>query len=382
MSCVFAAPVAAAEYPCPSDPGACYFDVGNDRCFDAGTDTLGIGSDLVRGVWPLPEGSTPPPGSIVCPPSIERVDVLRLPQTFIVDWETAPGGHILLYAAKLRTLADSGNIDIDAGGDLLLGGGLDATGKSTWVDVRAQGDVVLEGKLKAKRSIWIVGHGGMNVVAKTKFSAQGLSLDAFGGALTLGEKVKVSSKTGSVRINAPNGDLTMASPIVKAGGELRVLGQNIEITGKSKLAANGHRDDLQIHAPSGQIGIDSLKGSARGAVSIIGDEVVIGRPNADGRLAASRLNSRKDFNGTYALDGVTVSGASRFELEKVRMNGQYFNFDTSAATLAIRNSMVIAPKNLGSSSTIDVPPGGTCDLTRTFFVSTVLTHDCAVVVGP
>ena len=78
-------PSSAAEYTCPSDPGFCYFDVGNDGCFDGGTDAGPINADLEAGAFP-PVGP-PDPGSIVCPPSVKKLAV-----TGPASWETAVGG--------------------------------------------------------------------------------------------------------------------------------------------------------------------------------------------------------------------------------------------------------------------------------------------------
>ncbi len=59
----------AAEYPCPSDPGFCYRDIGNDGCFDSGTDVGPITAAIEASSTP----SAPIPGSIVCPPSVSSL---------------------------------------------------------------------------------------------------------------------------------------------------------------------------------------------------------------------------------------------------------------------------------------------------------------------
>ncbi len=62
---LMAPPALALEYPCPSDPGFCYRDVGNDGCFDGGVDDGPIKAEI-EGQFSFPP--FPDPGSIVCPP--------------------------------------------------------------------------------------------------------------------------------------------------------------------------------------------------------------------------------------------------------------------------------------------------------------------------
>jgi len=104
---MIAAP-AAAQYPCPSDPGFCYFDVGNDHCFDPQTDSGPI-DEALNSDFPA-FGESPDPGSMVCPPSVRNLSTLAR------SWRTAPGGDVLLYAARL---VNRDLLQIESGGAAL-----------------------------------------------------------------------------------------------------------------------------------------------------------------------------------------------------------------------------------------------------------------------
>src|SRR6185436_14403237 len=93
-----ASPAFALDYNCPTDPGFCYLDVGNDGCFDSGTDVGPIDDQLETGDFPSPPGP-PDPGSIVCPPRVKT-----LTTTNGIDWHTAAGGSILLHAARINAI--------------------------------------------------------------------------------------------------------------------------------------------------------------------------------------------------------------------------------------------------------------------------------------
>src|SRR6185369_16768742 len=82
----------AAVYPCPSDPGFCYRDFGDDGCFDVGVDDGPINDEIeAQSTFP----GSPDPGSIVCPPS-----VLELVATGgAMRLATATGSSILFYDA-------------------------------------------------------------------------------------------------------------------------------------------------------------------------------------------------------------------------------------------------------------------------------------------
>lgn len=379
---LLATPALAIEYSCPSDPGFCYFDVGNDGCFDAGVDLPGIESDLDGGVWPLPAGSPPSPGSIICPPSVQQIDVIRHGAANVIDWDTAPGGDIILHEARLRAVGGDGDIHVDAGGYLGLGGGIEARSRHTDITLRSEDGATVAGKVKSKRNFQLWSFGGdVTLEDRTQITTRS-TISIFAGAFTAGDKVKLKAKPGSITVSSSGPVVMGDSPVVTSAGALTVRGSSIDIQGKAKLTANGDREELILEG--GAIGVDAIQASARGTVSITGDDVVIGRPNAKGRIATSRLNARKDTSGSYSDSVLEVEGTTGLAFEKIRFNGRRFSFDTTATEVKIARSIFLAPKSWAGSSTttIQAGAGATCDLTGTAFLHTVLAGNCDTIVGP
>lgn len=99
-----AAPAIALDYPCPSDPGFCYFDRANDGCFDVGTDDAPSEAEFLQlPYYPFPSE----PGSVICPPSVTELKLFR------AFWRLEPGGEVLLYGAHLRV---DHRAEIESGG--------------------------------------------------------------------------------------------------------------------------------------------------------------------------------------------------------------------------------------------------------------------------
>jgi len=91
------------EYPCPSAPGFCYFDVASDRCFDSGTDVGPIGADLAAGDYPNPL----PPGAARAARDAwgDRVSAERQEDRDVSpDMELVSGRDLAVADIKLRSL--------------------------------------------------------------------------------------------------------------------------------------------------------------------------------------------------------------------------------------------------------------------------------------
>lgn len=138
---------AAAEYPCPSDPGFCYLDVDSDGCFDEGTDDGPLDDRLSSGSFP-PDGQRPDDSaSIVCPPSVRE---LRIAPTERVTWLTGFGGHILLFGTTIR-VPRGGVFVFYSHGDAYVGGPIlgPETGLAL-VSIRSDGDLELADQVRIR----------------------------------------------------------------------------------------------------------------------------------------------------------------------------------------------------------------------------------------
>lgn len=184
---VFGSVAAAEEYPCATDPGFCYLDVGGDNCWDDGTDTGPIDA-LLAGTY-----APGTPGSIVCPPGAQPIIASQN-----IDWDTEPGGHILLYGTKVDA-KDESDVRLTAGGRIFVNGQLKA---SDYLRLLAKDDVTLDGKFSApNRSVLpylTIESLDANILltSRTKLTAARLYVDADNGNVTFEDRVKIRGLPG------------------------------------------------------------------------------------------------------------------------------------------------------------------------------------------
>lgn len=349
---VTAGPVLAADYPCPTDPGFCYFDIGNDGCWDAGTDGGAINGALEAGDFNFP---FPAPGSIVCPPSVEELEVQTLDNA---RWAAGTGGHILLYGAEIsgdpldvRLLADDGS------GDVLLGN-----------DVRVRlivqaNDVSIEQDVRD--TLTVFAEGDVTVADGSFFKARSsISFFAESGEIRLGSGVKISSST----IQLIGGDIFLSGlrAVAKLGYLIR--GNDLTATGYTQLKTKA----------GGQITMD-----VSGDVAF---ERALLKTNDISLEAASFVVTSPDGKPSRILTGkngdleVTTVGSVDLELVDLRVGdpGTSQKAEIEGANIALRNGKI-----RGRPGTpLTLTSAGTCDLTNSKVVKVDLTTACGSVVGP
>ena len=368
--------VGAAEYPCPSDPGFCYRDLGDDGCFDSGTDLGPINSDI-ESAMTIPPG-TPAPGSIVCPPSVKKLVATAVD----IRLKTAVGSSILFYAAKIQGVRW---VELISGERVLLGGQVSA---SSDVDVSAEDDVLVEKGMSLDFS-----SGGGSLVAestggdviigrKAKFRAAAATFSSVGGSVHAEQAVLKLLFAGELSIFAGQ-DVVLVRPRVTAKASLGVAdisiqGQSVTIEDKAKITMTtaGGLPDLAITATSGDVEIERLIASVDAGVTISGANVSIGLPDGDGVVRPSRIAQKNRVLpiGISAADTLAIDSLRATVTDDVHLTtfGQAANVIKST----------FKGKKATPTVTVSAGAGSTCDLTGTTVKSATLVTSCDNVVGP
>lgn len=369
----------AAEYPCASDPGFCYRDIGDDGCFDSGVDE-GLINDEIETSTGFP--AVPAAGSIVCPPSVKKIQSVAGEDIYL---ETAPGSSILIYAARV-VAQDFLTI---SGDRLLLGGRVDCAG--TLSRHLAAGDIDIEKGGKATPSVSPnptfevkSATGDIRVGPKSKFSAGKLvSLEAPLGNITLEEGVRISAKGGSSRTDltvSAGGDVEMTRASLNAVGDtsswIVIQGSNIRLSKRTTVKSRARTSPLvfRILAPGGDVDIERLAMSISPWLTIEGANVTIGIEQ-NGKIGRSRIT-------TKSLRPVDIVATGAIAISRLALNASAdVTIETTGTSIDILDSKL---SGTAATPTIEVTagPGSTCDLTGTTVKSATLVTSCDTVVGP
>lgn len=361
-----AAPASAFEYPCPSDPGFCYFDVGNDGCFDAGTDTGPIDTDLEAGTFP-PVGP-PLPGSIICPPDAGNLN-LAVPTT----WETAPGGGVRLYGPRL--VGVGGPVSIVSGAGILIGGRVSNVNAIT---LHATDDIEIEQSLLLTKS-----NSGVDVESTSAGIVIGpkVKIKAGGSTFTAAGNIEIGSRA-KLQIFAFNhlewdfitpGALASEDLDIKGGSELRLQVGSLEVGGKFKL--NPSRFYLTA---TGAVRIGRML-QKDGEVHVTASSIEIGIPDAKGKVRSSKLKTTEDVQmsatGDIRMDGVKIIAPTSFS------GPDAIDLD-AGGDLSFVDGTIRSRPSQPRDVMLTAGGGFSCDLTGTKLQATVLTLNCDTVVGP
>lgn len=363
------------EYPCPSDPGFCYFDVANDGCFDPGTDAGPIEDALRAGPFPDPLptfGDLPTtPGSIVCPPSVKKLELSRLRAT---EWRTAPGSDILIYGAKLSNrplpVISGDDLRFHAGRDLLIEKRIASSTRPFRIVAQAERNVTWNSGARAVGVIQIDAFGGdVALGPRTSWRGQFFRVLA-GGNVTLGDKVRVTTATGAGALTTwirASGRVDMTRPRIKSD-QIVVASEGLAIHLGGTLRTTGYPYDVRLEAGTGDVEIDAV------SVSVL-DFAVSGA-----RIELGQVGARKS---KLKGEDLSFDSASSIAIANVDLKGigdSSVLVTTPGAPVALTESRV-SSKGAGEM-TISTGGGSTCDLTGTQLSSTTLSHDCGVVIGP
>ena len=365
--------VLAAEYPCPSDPGFCYRDLGDDQCFDVGTDTGPIDAEISSAAT-LPPGP-PVPGSIVCPPSVKRLVATGARQDLRL--ETSPGSSILFFGATI----ESRILELSSGDRLLLGGRVRAKGD---VDLVAAGDISIEAGIPARLAYGAIEvfvesvAGDISIGPKARFRASSATFLSSSGKIHSSQSVFNLRFAGRLRIAAAQ-EVLLTHPRVVArslvGGSVVVAGQAVTINGKTKISATTTRGFaiLRIVAHSGDVDVEQLDAAVEGTVDVSGTNVFIG--GSDG-ARPSRIFQRNSPAGTGILASETIAldGLDAVVTQDV-------NLVSGGDSIAVTNS-TFKGRNTVPTVFLGAGPGSTCDLTGTRLRSATLVANCDSVRGP
>lgn len=366
-SLLLTAPAYALDYTCPSDPGFCYFDRGLDGCFDGGTDDGPIESELeYNGAHTYPNPSEP--GSIICPPSVTKLDLTE------ARWTTELDGDILLYAAKFT----AGEVRLNSGRRILLGAG--AASNDGRISLNGRTNVIVSGKIQTTRPGESEGSfaatsrvGAVVFEDGTKVSAEGvIDLRTQFGPLSFGSGTSIKSRKSCIRLNvagAVDGDRTsLQSPC-----RIEAFAGSMSFTGLLKAKTKG---SLRLSATAGPFEADQVKltAAADEFVSVSGDGVEIGRPGTVGKVKKSKARGGEIY--VYSREGIRVD---RLSVSKATLA----SLRAEQTSLALTDSRVLGKASAPTDVTIEAEGvGSTCDLTGTLFANANVTTLCDTVVGP
>lgn len=363
-----ASPAFGLAYPCPSDPGFCYFDAGNDGCFDPPTDTGPINAALEAGTYPNP--GPPIPGSIVCPPSVRKLTPVAT-----VRWSTAAGGDILLYGVKIKTPL---GVDMVSGGELHFAGRIVSVNK---LDLQADGDVSIDGRLASRDDQLFVEsiNGSITLAKRTNIKARATAWVRTynGGDIVAGDKCKLKSKDGAPSIIS-EGDATTTNVFMQGGGGVSIRGDDITMNGRSTMQALRDNDfghvSINTNTGAGHAQIDWLIASGRGVFLDVGS-VELGRP-IGGVVKKSKMKSSRG-NIFHTGEGPMIFNQVSMTTPKEWLGIRGVRIRTTGTQIDLRDSSV-----RGGFFTLEVATGGTCDVTGTEWKDLSPTFDCDTVVGP
>ena len=372
----------AATYPCPSDPGFCYRDVADDGCFDAGTDEGPINTEIEMSSSFPP---VPPPGSIICPPSVKDLTASGSPPH--IRLATPAGSSILFYAARVNT---AGVFETMSGDRVLLGGKLLG---GAFANIDSQGNIDLEADIKLptnSSNLLAVdtASGDLTVAPKTKFRSGSSDFHAPLGNVTFGAKSGVFAGRGSdVDISiVAGGNVDMTNTKIRtrtrsAGGSsvVEIIGANVTVHEKLNVKSNAEFDPrrIDITATAGDVTIDQLLVNTDTTVTIAGTNVTIGLPQS-GKIRQSRIVQKLDIP---SVQGAIVATGAISVANLLLKSTDDFSFQTTGATIDVLSSKLQGRK---ATPTIDVTagPGSTCDLTGSSIKNAALVTSCDTVIGP
>lgn len=393
-----AAPV---EYPCPSDPGFCYRDTADDGCFDPAVDSGPIDEEIQSSSTPPAD---PPPGSIVCPPSVKtlvsREGAIRL--------ATPAGSSILFFGTRIRVRPGlpGGNepgFEAISGDDLRVDGvivsprvvrleaarNLTAHGRiasDEAIAMDAEGDIEIQGALEGRNGVYVQSLGGDLVVGpRTRVRTNGSSLLAPVGDLTLHADfafVASGPGGGGLRIEAA-GTVRATRATLNLDGRarrLRVAGESIEFLDSLELRLRGFpapfRTGVSIMAQDGNVVFDRLRMATEAEVLISGHDIRIGR---EGRAPRSKVRL---LGSPFQQFVVAATGA--LQVENLRIQGSHYMAMLGTEGLVFRDSLVRGKPKVGAGSgpslLVRGGPGVVCDLTETKVVDAPLTTECDSVI--
>ena len=341
----------ALEYPCPSDPGFCYLDVGNDGCFDGDTDTGPIDDHLESGDY---NTVSPVVGSIVCPPSVSGLNITSA--DLDMKWMTTGGGHVRLYATALMK-PTGGKLNIFAEGDILLGGTLHFS-----TDARAGGDVSLHSD--AWIAPFIVAGGHIDIAPGVRIRAGFLGLAAEAGGVTFGDKVRIRCS----QLQLLGGSVHASNLQLTASGDIRVWGTSWVAEGFTKLKTKPGGGILL--SMTDEVTFDRLLAKTSTYFAVTGSELAVSSP--DGK--PSRVQVGK--NGAVSID---VSGVVSLDKVDLRV-GEADPFPNEVVGASISHTRGKLRGRAGTSIMFDA--AGACDVTETVVKKTALIMTCDTVVGP
>jgi len=375
-------PVAAeaAVYPCGTDPGFCYRDIGDDGCFDMGVDVGPINAAIEgSSMFPL----VPPPGSLVCPPSVTSL----VASASYIRLATPAGSDVLFYAATV----DAVNFEVMSGGEILLGNTIfcDRT-----TDLDAQGDIAIERGLDFRDAFagWALFvesvAGDVSVGPKARFLDAGtISLMAAGGDISLLSKTRMVLGTADKLSEADltieaSGDVVLESPAVRARGgshsEISITGANVTLLGKGKVKQSSMFSPFRFDmiATAGDLLIEKLKLTTDVPVTLSGTNVTIGVPK-NGKTPKSKIVERRASNppvNIVATDTITLDNVD------IASSGDV-TIDSSGTTVNVLNGQLKGRKAT-PTITVSAGAGSTCDLSGTLVKSATLVTACDTVIGP
>lgn len=368
LALLAASPVLGMEYPCPTDPGFCYRDFGNDVCFDAGTDEGPINAEIeASGEFPDP----PTPASIVCPPSVSELT------SFFTNIRLATdtGSSVWFFGTEMKP---TNRLQIMSGDQILIGGPLlGGSGISAMV---AAGDIYLEGRVKldiksnpsaiSLRST----SGNVTISPKVSMKVTDVTLTADVGDVVLGEKVVIDAKRDA-NITIMAGGIVDLTKAKFRSNIVRLFGEDVILRDKTSFRTK----ELMISADE-DVSIERLSATAGASpgfiapLSIRGTNVKIGVDD-NGRVPRSTIT----YRGTQDVE---IEASDTIDLDTLVLKSQTDVFiKTTGTTANLTNSKLVGIK---SQPTFEVSggAGSTCDVTRTFVKKGTLVTSCDTVAGP
>ena len=355
-----AAPTVAIEYACPSDPGFCYFDAGNDGCYDPPTDTGPINELLESG--PYPPVGPPVPGSIICPPGAGKIE-----QEFgvVANWETAPGGSIEFYLSRLDLRSGT----VSSGERLVLATKIrNRQHGFAWI---ADQDIVIDGVYDGAR----VGDAVMesvngDVVLEAGSKIRGTSrteIRTQNGGEIRAEGARFQSTLGTDLLSS--GDLVLDSSAISPTQRILLRGSTVSISGKTKLKSDR---ETTIEALAGDVSIERLNARAV-AFAATGTNVTVGLPDSSGKLRPSKITAPNQLD-IIATAAITLRRLRTKVEDEVVLESSGTQIDALDCQF----------RGTGGGSTVELiaGAGSVCDLTGTRVLGATLITTCDTVVGP
>lgn len=371
-----------AEYPCPSDPGFCYRDVGNDGCFDSGVDDGPINSEIEEASTLDP---TPPPGSLICPPSVTSVSASDAD----IRLATPAGSSVLIYAARFN---DVHELEIVSGEDILFGGDVEPR---RFVVLRAANDVLVEGDIDQRDSqvngglVLESSSGDVRIGPKSRLRAAGIFADALAGEIHVLEKSKLIGQWqsqpsfGSVSLVATGNLLIENATIVAIGRQsiVDLIGATVTVADRLKVKQRGQNAPLRFNvaALAGDVAVDRLVLNTEAPITFSGENVTIGAMK-NGKIPRSKILF--NFPTPVTGDGVAITATGAVDLSRLSLiTRDDAVIETTSTSLNFIGG-TIKGKKATPTVNVSAGPASTCDLTGTVVKKATLVTSCDAVVGP